>query len=213
MTTATKGYTIGIYIMAFLAIIISLYPIAFAFVPGADGLFKSKPTAVLESDFYLGIFYIHTSFGGLALFCGSMQFFKKLRQRRLSLHRTLGKIYVVSVLISGLCAFYISFYATGGIVSMLGFSFMAVLWLFTTYKAYTAIRKLNIDSHQRWMIRSYALCFAAVTLRIYLGISAGAGIAFMTIYPIIAWLSWVPNVFFAEYLIKRLPLEENRSRK
>jgi uncharacterized membrane protein len=205
MNTANKGYTFGIYFMAFLAIIISLYPIAFAFVPGADGLFKSKPTAVLESSFYLTVFYIHTSFGGLALLCGSTQFFKKLRVRRLSWHRMLGKIYVISVLISGLTAFYIAFYATGGVVAIVGFSGMAIAWLFTTFKAYTTIRKRNIDAHQRWMIRSYAICFAAVTLRVYLGISVGAGIAFMTIYPIIAWLSWIPNVLFAEFLIKRLP--------
>jgi uncharacterized membrane protein len=205
MNTANKGYTLGIFFMAFLAIIVSLYPIAFAFAPGADGLFKSKPTAVLDSNFYLTIFYIHTSVGGLALFCGSTQFFKKLRMRRLSLHRTLGKIYVISVIISGLSAFYIAFYATGGVISTVGFSCMAIAWLFTTVKAYTTIRNRNINAHQQWMIRSYAICFAAVTLRVYLGISTVAGIAFMTIYPILAWLSWIPNVLFAEFLIKRLP--------
>lgn len=205
MSKTSKGYNFGIYFMAFLAIVISLYPIGFAFIPGADGLFKSKPTAVLESSFYLTVFYIHTSFGGLALLCGATQFFKKLRIRRLSLHRTLGKIYVISVLISGLSAFYIAFYATGGVISSVGFSCMAIAWLFTTIKAYTTIRNRNIDAHQRWMIRSYAICFAAVTLRVYLGISAGAGIAFMAVYPVLSWLSWVPNVFFAEYLIKKLP--------
>lgn len=205
MSTATKGYTLALYFMAFLAIVVSLYPLGFAFIPGADGLFESKPSVILESGFYLTVFYIHTGFGGLALFCGSTQFFKKLRIRRLSWHRILGKIYVFSVLISGISAFYIAFYATGGLISITGFSCMAVAWLFTTTKAYTTIRHQDIDAHQRWMIRSYAICFAAVTLRMYLGISTGAGIAFMTIYPILAWISWIPNVFFAEYLIKRMP--------
>jgi len=48
--------------------------------------------------------------------------------------------------------------------------------------------KWEVSNHEKWMIRSYALCFAAVTLRIWLGLSGHAELAFMDVYPIIAWL-------------------------
>jgi len=109
-------------------------------------------------------------------------------------------------LLSGTAGLGIALFATGGIIPTLGFGGLAILWLYTTVNAYTNVRQKNINAHQRWMIRSYALCFAAVTLRIYLPIFIGAfGMDFIPAYRIIAWLCWVPNILVAEFLIiKRL---------
>lgn len=80
-----------------------------------------------------------------------------------------------------------------------------MLWLFTTIMAYTTIRKKKNKEHQKWMIRSYALCFAAVTLRLWMPIlPAVFNLDFNEAYPIISWLCWVPNIIFAEFLIKRI---------
>ncbi len=54
-----------------------------------------------------------------------------------------------------------------------------------------------------WMIRSYALTFAAVTLRIWLPLSQVAGLPFAQAYPAIAWFCWVPNLIVVEWLILR----------
>ncbi|NQX77785.1 MAG: DUF2306 domain-containing protein [Gilvibacter sp.] len=43
---------------------------------------------------------------------------------------------------------------------------------------YRSIKKKDINAHKRWMMRSYAFCFAFVTFRIYLGSGAAMGIAF-----------------------------------
>jgi hypothetical protein len=51
------------------------------------------------------------------------------------------------------------------------------------------------------MTRSYALIFAAVTLRIYLPILSPA-LGEHTAYLIISWACWVPNLVFAEWLIR-----------
>ena len=50
------------------------------------------------------------------------------------------------------------------------------------------------------MIRSYALTFAAVTLRLQIPLSQIAGLSMETAYPVIAWLSWIPNLLLAECL-------------
>ena len=44
-------------------------------------------------------------------------------------------------------------------------------------------RSGDYDGHREWMIRSYALCLAAVTLRFYLPISQIAGVPFEEAYP------------------------------
>lgn len=51
------------------------------------------------------------------------------------------------------------------------------------------------------MIRSFALTFGAVTLRIYIPASQIAGIPFALAYSAISWLAWVPNLLVAELLI------------
>jgi hypothetical protein len=48
------------------------------------------------------------------------------------------------------------------------------------------------------MIRSFALTFAAVTLRLYIPAAMIAGFDFVPAYQWIAWLAWVPNLAIAE---------------
>ncbi len=56
--------------------------------------------------------------------------------------------------------------------------------------------------HQRWMVRSFALCFAAVTLRLYLGAAMAGGLVYAQAYPVISFLCWVPNLVVAEIGIR-----------
>lgn len=144
--------------------------------------------------------YLHI-FGSLtALALGPFQFHSGLRQKRPTLHRWSGRIYLaVGVLIGGGAGLYISQYAFGGSFAKAGFAVLAILWLYTGLKAYLAIRQKNFQEHQKWMIRNFSLTFAAVTLRIYLPVSMVSGIEFSVAYPIIAWLCWVPNLIFAEW--------------
>lgn len=169
-----------------------------------EGLLGGKPPELFQNHIWHFLFYTHIALGGIALLTGWSQFSEKLRQKRLNLHRNLGKIYVVSVLLSGIAGLYIAMYATGGIVAILGFASLAVLWLFTTFNAFTSIQKKEIVLHQQWMIRSYALTFAAVTLRLWMPLLiAVVGLSFIEAYVIIAWLCWVPNLIFAEWWIRR----------
>ncbi|MCO5951058.1 DUF2306 domain-containing protein [Mucilaginibacter flavidus] len=190
---------------ALFAIAIGLYPLIYYFVDMHNkGLFQSKPAELLRNPIWHTAFYLHISFGGLALLIGWTQFSKKLRGRYLNAHRLVGKIYVLSVFISSCAGLYIALFASGGIICSLGFGTLALLWLFTDIQAYTSIRKLRIAEHEAWMIRNYALAFAAVTLRIWLPLTTGLGhMDFVTSYRIISWLCWVPNLIIAELIIRR----------
>src|SRR5687768_707235 len=155
--------TLGWSIFIFFAVAIGLYPFAYLVFDMKYGLLSSKSAELLQDRVWNITFYQHILVGAVAMLTGWSQFSKRLRNKNLNLHRTLGKIYVVAVILSGTAGLYIALYATGGIVSITGFSGLAIAWLFTTIQAYLIIRKKDIDRHQQWMIRSYALCWAAVT--------------------------------------------------
>ncbi len=151
--------------------------------------------------------YTHISLSSLALALGAFQFSEAIRTRRPQLHRWLGRAYLfLGVLPGGIAGFIMAVHAFGGIISQLGFGILALLWLWTGAQAYLAIRHGRVQEHRCWMIRNYALCCAAITLRIYLPISLLLD-AFVSAYPYIAWLCWIPNLMYAEWRITRLRSE------
>lgn len=100
---------------------------------------------------------------------------------------------------SAISGLYIGFNATGGWIARTGFLILSVLWLIANIKGYWHIRKKRFKAHADWMLKSYALTFAAVTLRIWLYILLGVfQLDFEITYQIIAWVSWVPNLLLAE---------------
>jgi len=86
----------------------------------------------------------------------------------------------------------------GGLVAHTGFFLLGVLWLATTALALSAILQRRITLHREWMVRGYALTFAAVTLRLWLPLLAAVSGSFEEAYQTVAWLCWVPNLIVAE---------------
>lgn len=190
-------------VFVILAVAVGLYPLTYFFVDRKFGLLASKSEELLTDTFWNIGFYGHILLGGLALFVGWAQFSKKLREVNLKMHRNVGKVYIISALISGLCGIYIAFYATGGIIASLGFVSLGIVWLFTTLRAYIAVRQKDLTLHKGFMIYSYAACFAAVTLRIWLPLLNIVFDDFVVAYRIVAWLCWVPNMVFAFFWIRK----------
>ncbi|CAH0160327.1 hypothetical protein SRABI27_01343 [Pedobacter sp. Bi27] len=193
----------GLWILfATFALLIGLYPAIYFLMDRKFGLLNSKSVDLLTNTFWNIGFYMHIIFGGIALFIGWTQFSPKMRNRRMALHRKLGKVYVVAVLLSALAGIYIGFFATGGWVSSAGFICLGIVWLYTTLKAYLHIKSAEIEKHQKMMVYSYAACFAAVTLRIWLPLLTMVYGDFSKAYLVVAWLCWIPNLIVA-YLITR----------
>lgn len=145
---------------------------------------------------------LHFIGGAIAIVSGAFQFVPTLRRKHLALHRLLGRFYVVAILVSGSAGLVLAINSVGGLYVQLGFGLMAIAWLITTIKAYRLIRQRQVQAHQQWMIRSYAVTLAGVTLRLYLGISVVLGVKFVEAYPLLAWLCWVPNLIIAELIIR-----------
>ncbi|PQJ78638.1 DUF2306 domain-containing protein [Polaribacter porphyrae] len=193
---------ISYYLLAICCISIGLYPSIYFIIDRKFGLLASKTEALLADGLWNTMFYTHIVLGGIALLIGWLQFNKKLRVKNIQLHRNIGKVYITSCLLSGISGFYIALHATGGISPKLGFASMALFWFFSTLLGFTAIKNGKVIKHQKLMIYSYAACFSAVTLRIWLPILSSALGGFLPAYRIVAWLSWIPNIIVAYFIIK-----------
>lgn len=191
-------------LFAVAAISIGLYPAIYFIIDRKFGLLQSKSETTLTSIFWNTGFYTHIILGGLALAIGWVQFSKKIRINKLSLHRLLGKIYVLAALLSALASLYIATFATGGTVSSIGFFSLGVIWFYTTLSAYLHIKNRHIDKHQQMMIYSYAACFAAVTLRIWLPLLTMWFQDFNIAYKIVSYLCWIPNLIVAYFIVNQL---------
>ena len=134
---------------------------------------------------------------------GWIQFSQSIRNKNLAFHRLTGKVYVISVLLSSLGGFYIGYFATGGMVPALGFMSLAVVWFYTTLKAYLLIKNKRTEEHKKMMTYSYATCFAAVTLRLWLPVLMMYFQNFTISYSIVAWLCWIPNLIVAYFITRK----------
>jgi uncharacterized membrane protein len=177
----------------------------FALAVGAYAL--AVAAGLLTSDFlnkfddYRGWANVHFVGGGLALLLGPWQFNRRMRTRRLQLHRGMGRVYLVSVVGSSVASLFLAVRADGGFPAAVGFAAMGTLWLLSAVFAFTSIKGGRVEQHRRWVIRNFALTLSAVTLRFYMPLSQMAGLEFETAYICVAWLCWVPNLIVVEWIL------------
>ena len=146
---------------------------------------------------------LHFGVGGFVLLIGPFQFLPGLRAKRPLLHRWTGRLYVAGCLVSAVAALVLAPSAHTGAIAQAGFTLLAIGWIVTTTTAFVMALRRRFAEHRRWMIRSFALTLAAVTLRIYLPSAAAFEIPFGVSYPIISFACWVPNVIVAEWMLRR----------
>jgi uncharacterized membrane protein len=153
---------------------------------------------VLANLFARPTLAIHAGAASIALIIGPFQFIRTRAGRRPGWHRITGPLYVAACLIAAPAGFVLAIGSSAGPVAAVGFALLSVIWFYVNARGLNAVLRGRYAEHGRWMIRSYALTFAAVTLRIYLPIGGMAFGDFMTFYRIDAWLSWIPNLLIVE---------------
>jgi hypothetical protein len=188
------------HVLAALSWALALYGLSF--LARGSAAFPEALAEVLAASPW-GI-YPHVLFGPLALLAGPLQFRRDILARHRAVHRNIGRVYVVSAMMTGAIGGYMALDSHGGMVTHLAFGLLGLVTIFTTGMAYVRIRALDVAAHREWMIRSLALIFAAVTLRIELPILVALHLgAFTPAYRIVAWLCWVPNLVWAEWYVRR----------
>jgi len=152
---------------------------------------------------WLYVLYAHAATAVIALIAGPFQVFRKPSAAGVRQHRLLGYVYAFSVTLSGLVSVYLSFFTTGGWISGIGLLVLDVLWVSSTWIGVGKIAAKNLKAHKRWMLRSYALTFAAVTLRLLLvPLEMVTGGRVELSFRIVAWASWLINLLVVELVIR-----------
>jgi len=165
----------------------------------------TTPAEALGNPVGVPWLFVHVAGAITALLVGSVQFLPALRKGSKPPHRWTGRVYVAGCLVGGVAGLILSFGSSAGPIATAGFSSLAVLWLAFTALGWRAAMQGRFAEHRRWMIRSWALTLAAVTLRIYLPLVAIFGLEFLPWYRAISFLAWVPNLIVAELWLRRGP--------
>ncbi|HET9159400.1 MAG TPA: DUF2306 domain-containing protein [Caulobacteraceae bacterium] len=192
----------GAVIPPALLVLLSLGIVGYALVTAT---FSKFPPPVAANTAGLVTLTLHASFAAVALLIGPFQFMPAMRSRHRRLHRWMGRLYCAVCLIGGVAGGALAWGTTSGPVARYGFLGLSIAWLACTALAWASAVSADFANHRRWMVRSFSLTFAAVTLRLYLPISLASGLRFEDAYPVIAWACWVPNLMFAEWWLRRTP--------
>lgn len=159
------------------------------------------------------VLYTHIVAAGVALLVGGAQFSDRLRTRVPLVHKYSGRLYAVGALVGGASGLVIACTSAAGLTGVLGFGALAAGWMWCTMRGWVTARAGRIADHRAWMIRSFALAYAAVTLRVWLLVTIPildgfdvAGDHFAQAYAPVPFLCWIPNLIVAEILIARRDL-------
>lgn len=162
------------------------------------------------SDYYWprrGGLIPHLAGGAVAITAGLVQIWLGLTNRVSQLHRTLGKVYAVGVLIGSLGGFYLALTIPGHLPYSAGLFMLCVAWVLTTSMALYAIHTRRIEQHREWMLRSFTVTFAFVTFRLmsswlHQWIHVTDDPVADDIDTLMAWACWAVPLLIAEPLIQ-----------
>lgn len=146
-------------------------------------------------------------FGGTGmLFLGGLNLYLAARRDRFTLHRKVGRSYLLFGAFGAIVAIVITLtpahkpagsdILTNSTVSLL---MLSSAWLAFAALGWRAVRNRRFSSHAQWMIRSYVLVWSFVFCRIASRVSdideLGDGEAFI-------WLSWVGPLIVCEMFLQ-----------
>jgi len=154
---------------------------------------------------WLIAFYIHVFTSMFVLAAGFTQFSPVILSRYRTIHRTMGKCYIVIVLfVTGPASFIMALLANGGIPSRMAFTSLSLLWMYSTARAWRMVKAKQYDLHRDWMYRSYALTLSAITLRGWKWLLIALfHLRPLDAYRFVAWMGFVPNLLVAEWIIRK----------
>lgn len=172
--------------------------------PDFQGFLSKKNELLANESLWVVMIRIHIILAIISLITGPLGIIKSIRAKSLTYHRWNGRIYVLSIILNYIPGMYVSFFATGGWLSTVGFLFLNTLWIITTILGYLYIRKGQVLTHSKWMIRSFFLSFANMVIYIIVAITHNAlSFSYETSYTIAVWICWILNLSVAELLIRR----------
>lgn len=188
---------IGSWLLLIGVTYVLVYLIFNVFVPG---IHPGAKIGTWVDPLMPAILWLHIYTAIPPLVIGLLTFDARSRKARPKVHIWLGTFYCVTIWISSVTGLILASGNQHGIWSKTGFGCLAVGWFSTTLLAYGRAREHDYVRHRVWMIRSYALTLAVVTVR-SLFMMNPPGLSYLQWYALVTWLCWVPNLLLAEWYI------------
>ncbi|MEI7525816.1 MAG: DUF2306 domain-containing protein [Mariniphaga sp.] len=184
----------GLYVILAIVTFYYIYTRALTYykIDNAIGAYGTKAIFII----------IHVTLGITATIIGPFQFIESFRLTNLKRHRLIGKIYLLSTIISALISWYIVLPAThsGSLAYKGGLFFLGFIWIASAVMAYLSIKNKKIELHKEWMTRSYVITIAFVTFRLVEDLLVGMD--FKGTSELMAWACWAVPLFITEVILQ-----------
>lgn len=147
--------------------------------------------------------YAHIAPGVLYFAGGALQLSARIRRGHYTLHRRLGRVVLVSGMVSGIFAIVFGVqYAYGGAWEAAATVCFGVWFEVCLVIGYLHIRQHHVYAHRRWMIRAFATASAVGTIRILVAVLM-VPVGFVASFALAFWLAFALHTAVAEIFIRR----------
>jgi hypothetical protein len=183
---------------------IFIFAITHHFMRGADHFLEMTKEALGKYFNLRWVLIAHITAGGGALVLGPLEFWDRLRTRFIKLHRLVGVLYLLAILVSSGTAMVLSFTTAYEVNWAYAFSLQVwvSVWIISTIIAYRAALQKKFVLHKEWMTRSYIVTLAFIvsglTLKYLLSIGFGS---FQDISPSLFWMGWSVPLFLYQVIL------------
>jgi len=190
----------GLAILAFAALSIAVAIYAFAHLYR-----EHSPYNRFAAQFAISGLDVPAHFfgAGLALLLTPLQLSAAVRRLAPRLHRMSGWLTASGILVAALAALSMSRHTQGGAASGAPLAVLALVRLFCMGKGIHRIVIGDVAGHRRWMCRTAALTFAAVTLRLILGVGIALHLPSLSVYVFATWACWPINLAVCERRLRQ----------
>jgi uncharacterized membrane protein len=177
--------------------------LTWTFMHGADHFLKLTPEELGKYFNYRWFLIAHITAGGGALIIGPFQFSETLRRKNVKIHRMMGILYLLAMLVSSVCAVVLA--ATTAYVVNWAYAFSlqvwVSVWMLTSFIAYRMAWVRRFNEHKEWAIRSYlvTLAFVVSGSALKLPVVQQLG-SFADISPSFFWMGWSVPLFVYEVI-------------
>ncbi|RTR35415.1 DUF2306 domain-containing protein [Robertmurraya yapensis] len=172
--------------------------------PQFEKFISRKDLTLTDHNLWISMIRIHILLAIISLITGPLGVIKAIRDKSRNFHRWNGRLYVLAIILNFIPGVYVSFFATGGLPSIIGFLILNTLWLITTILGFLYIKRQNVMLHSQWITRSFFLSFANITIYVIVAISHNLlNFSYGNSYTIAVWLSWSFNLLVSELIIRK----------
>ncbi|RJE88423.1 DUF2306 domain-containing protein [Paenibacillus sp. 1011MAR3C5] len=155
----------------------------------------------LQPPIWLNVMYVHVAFACIALLAGAFNFSNAVLRKPKTFHRMSGYTYLIAILIVDITSGYMAPYSTGGKATSIPFNLLNIAWPIITIIAISKIRKKQLNSHRRWMVRSYVFCFTNAVTHLSLNmLQKGFDLSFTISYTVSVYISIIGLWIVAEVI-------------